>query len=144
MGLYVKNCSTQTKKKYTLRIKHPDIVLKKTLQKNEATILVGHGTDHTAWASYLALKTILKEKYGPDIHVSVIDKKPSKELLIEKIVRSGVRQVGLVPFMLVAGVHVEEDLTGEEDSWKKAFNEKNILVTVKKKGIGYRPSCRNK
>ena len=83
------------------------------------------------------METILKEEYGPYIHVGVIDKKPSKELLIEKIVRSGVRQVVLVPFMLVAGVHVEEDLAGGEDSWEKAFNEKDILVTIKKKGIGY-------
>ncbi|MCD4678561.1 MAG: sirohydrochlorin cobaltochelatase, partial [Desulfobacula sp.] len=58
-------------------------------------------------------------------------------LLIEKIVRSGIRQVTLVPFMLVAGVHVEEDLKGDEDSWKKAFNEKDIAVMVEKKGVGY-------
>ena len=111
--------------------------LKKILHENQATILVGHGTDHPAWTSYLALETILKKEYGPDIHVGVIDKQPSKELLIEKIVRSGVRQVTLVPFMLVAGVHVEEDLKGDEDSWKKAFNEKDIAVMVEKKGVGY-------
>ncbi|ACN13884.1 CbiK2 [Desulforapulum autotrophicum HRM2] len=105
----------------------------------QATVLVGHGTDHPAWTSYLALDTILKNEYGPGIHVGVVDKEPSKDLLIEKLARSGVRQVSLIPLMLVAGVHVAEDLNGDEDSWKNAFNERDIAVTVTEKGVGYNP-----
>ena len=106
--------------------------------QGQATVLVGHGTDHPAWTSYLALETILKNEYGSGIHVGVVDKEPSKDLLIEKLARSGIRHVSLIPLMLVAGVHVEEDLNGnDEDSWKNAFNKKDISVTVKKKGLGY-------
>ena len=34
-------------------------------------------------------------------------------------------------------MHLEKDLTGEKDSWEKAFNEKNIFVKVEKKGLGF-------
>ena len=39
--------------------------------------------------------------------------------------------------MLVAGMHLEKDLTGDKDSWEKAFNEKNIFVKIEKKGLGF-------
>jgi cobalamin biosynthesis Co2+ chelatase CbiK len=37
----------------------------------------------------------------------------------------------------VAGMHLEKDLTGDKDSWEKAFNEKNIFVEIAKKGLGF-------
>jgi sirohydrochlorin cobaltochelatase len=107
------------------------------LEQNEAVVLVGHGTDHPAWASYPALETVLQQIYGSDIHVGVIDKEPSKEQIIKKLVQKGVKQVLLLPFMLVAGMHLKKDLTGDKDSWEKAFNEKNIFVKIVKEGIGF-------
>jgi len=107
------------------------------LQQNEAVILMGHGTDHPAWASYPALENILQQDYGPDVHVGVIDKEPSRELFIEKIVKTGVKQALLLPLMLVAGMHLAKDLEGDEDSWQNAFNEKNIFVKIEKKGLGF-------
>jgi sirohydrochlorin cobaltochelatase len=107
------------------------------LQQNESVILVGHGTDHPAWTAYPALENILKQDYGPDIHVCTIEKEPSRNQFIEKIVQTGVKQVILIPLMLVAGMHLEKDLTGDKDSWKKAFNEKNIFVKIEKKGLGF-------
>lgn len=43
----------------------------------------------------------------------------------------------LIPFMLVAGTHFEEDLAGDDDSWKTAFEEKQISVSVETKGLGF-------
>ncbi len=107
------------------------------LQENEAVILVGHGTDHPAWASYPALENILQQNCGHDVHVGVIDEKPSREQFIETIVKTGVKQVLLLPLMLVAGMHLEKDLEGDGDSWKNAFNGKNIFVNIEKKGLGF-------
>ncbi len=107
------------------------------LQENEAVVLVGHGTQHHAWTSYPALENILKQNYGPDVHIGVIDTKFPKIHLIEKIDRTGAKQIILLPFMLVAGMHLKRDLTGSEDSWQNAFNAKNIFVKIEKQGIGY-------
>jgi len=42
--------------------------------------------------------------------------------------------------MLVAGVHFMEDMAGEEDSWKTAFEEKNISVSLDQNGLGMNSS----
>lgn len=114
--------------------------VEKYLQENEAVVFAGHGTDHHAWASYPALESLLRERYGPDVYLGMLSNKIPKEKLIQKIEDSGVKQVLLAPFMLVAGMHLKEDLIGSDrnaqKSWKQAFNEKNIYVKIEQQGIG--------
>ncbi len=108
--------------------------------ENEAVILTGHGSDHPARSSYLALQYIFREKFGPEIYVGLVeDGYPSREMIIEDVKKSGFKSVRLIPFMLVAGVHFQEDLMGEEDSWKKAFEKKGISVSAETGGIGLIP-----
>lgn len=104
--------------------------------EDEAVIIVGHGTDHPSWSSYLALNHLLKQRLGPNIYVCVIEGQPAKEAIIDSIIESGIKKAHLVPFMLVAGTHFEEDLIGEEDSFKNIFEAKGISVTAETKGIG--------
>ena len=103
---------------------------------DEALVLVGHGTDHPSWATYLALENILREVYGQGIYVGVVEGCPSREQVIEAVVKTGVRKVRLIPLMLVAGVHFIEDLSADEDSWKAAFQEAGLEVDVEPEGIG--------
>jgi len=104
--------------------------------EDEAVIMVGHGTDHPSWSSYLALNHLLKQRLGTNIHVCVIEGEPSKDTIIKSIIESGIKKVHLVPFMLVAGTHFKEDLIGEEDSFKSDFEANGISVTVETEGIG--------
>ena len=41
-----------------------------------------------------------------------------------------------MPFMLVAGDHAQNDMAGEEDSWKSRLEEKGYDVRVIMKGLG--------
>jgi sirohydrochlorin cobaltochelatase len=102
----------------------------------EAQVLVGHGTDHPAWATYMALEKILRELYGDGFHVGVVEGSPSREQVVAAVSRSGLRKVRLIPLMLVAGVHFIEDLTAGEDSWQAAFEEAGLAVRVEPVGIG--------
>jgi len=112
--------------------------LEKYLHKDKAVVLVGHGTNHPSWTSYFALESMIKQKYDSGVYVGVLEKGPPKEILVEKIAQSGVKNVILLPLMLVAGIHVEKDLKGDDkDSWTTAFNEKNISVNVEEKAVGY-------
>jgi sirohydrochlorin cobaltochelatase len=104
--------------------------------REEAVVLVGHGTDHPSWSSYLALDTILREVNGPGVYVGVIDGHPSRDLVLRTVVRSGVRKVRIIPFLLVAGSHFEEDLAGGEDSWKGAFQQAGMEVQIETQGLG--------
>jgi len=110
----------------------------KALSDDEAVVLVGHGTDHPSWSTYLALENILRQVYGSGIYVGVVEGYPSQEQVIQAVVKTGVRKVRLIPLMLVAGVHFIEDLCENEVSWTAAFQEAGLQVDIESEGIGTR------
>jgi sirohydrochlorin cobaltochelatase len=105
--------------------------------KDEVAILIGHGTDHPTWSTYLALHYLFRERFGPRVFVSVVEGYPSREDVIESVKHIGCRTVRLIPFMLVAGTHMKEDIAGGEDSWKEAFERDNIEVRLEENGLGF-------
>jgi sirohydrochlorin cobaltochelatase len=116
--------------------------LKKELpdMKRQAVVFVGHGTDHPIWCAHLALERVLRERLGPHVYVGMIDSPSSCEETVEKVAGIDIKKVHLIPFMLVAGNHFMLDLAGEENgSWKNAFEERGITVTLWNKGLGFIP-----
>jgi sirohydrochlorin cobaltochelatase len=108
--------------------------------KEEALVLVGHGTDHPSWTSYPALQHMLRQKYGDRVHVGAVeDGYPDRDVIVRAVVNGGYCRVRLASFMLVAGVHFEEDLAGEEDSWKTVFESAGLQVVLERGGIGLNP-----
>ncbi|MFZ1985122.1 MAG: sirohydrochlorin cobaltochelatase [Desulfatitalea sp.] len=108
--------------------------------RDEAIILVGHGTDHPAWSAYTALHFMLQQRYGAKVFVgSVEDGCPDRDAIVAAVIAGGFARVRLVPFMLVAGAHFEEDLAGEEDSWKSAFAAAGVPAILESQGLGYHP-----
>ena len=103
---------------------------------DEATVIVGHGTDHPAWACYPALEAVLRQVHGGRVFAGVVEGMPEMADTIAKIKKFGFTKVRLVPFMLVAGVHFKEDLTREEDSWEKSLQREKIEVSVVNHGVG--------
>ncbi|MCK5099575.1 MAG: sirohydrochlorin cobaltochelatase [Desulfobacteraceae bacterium] len=103
---------------------------------DQAVVLVGHGTDHPAWSAYSAFEDILRQLYGSNIFTGVVEGYPEMEVTLQRIKTAGFKKVCIIPFMLVAGVHFNEDLTQEEDSWQKTFECNNIAVSVVNHGIG--------
>jgi len=114
--------------------------LGKNLSQNEdeAVVLVGHGTDHPIWSSYCALHHMFRKKFGAHIYVGVVEGDPSRDKIITAVKGSGVEKVRLIPFMFVAGTHFQEDLAGDDDSWKTAFEEEGISVSLEERGLGLR------
>ncbi len=106
--------------------------------KKEAVVMVGHGSDHPSWCSYMALQQLLHREIGQGIYVGVVEEGcPSQEEIVAAVKQDGFEKVRLMPLMLVAGVHFYEDLAGEEDdSWKSAFEKENIAVSLVPDGIG--------
>lgn len=70
-----------------------------------------------------------------------MDGHPSKERVLQAVVRSGVRSVRLVPFMLVAGAHYEKDLAGGKSSWLAAFAQAGMEVQIENQGLGMREAA---
>lgn len=109
-------------------------------QADEAVILVGHGTDHPAWCAYAALEHMLQERFGDRVRVGLVDEgDPSlaREAVVRAVVERGFGRVRLIPFLLVAGVHFEEDLAGDDDSWKADCEAAGLSVVLENKGLGH-------
>lgn len=104
-----------------------------------AAVLVGHGTDHPAWTAYPALGQMVAAE-GANVHLATVEGEAAMAQTVAAVIQSGARQVHLVPLMLVAGVHVEEDIAGDADSWKRAFLDAGMQVTVEKNGLGKQPA----
>lgn len=105
--------------------------------EREAVVLVGHGTDHCIWTAYPAFYQRLRQMFGPLAYGGMVEEDyPGREILIDSIIAAGYRRVRLAPFMLVAGVHFEEDLADPEDSWKTAFEARGLDVVLEAEGLG--------
>lgn len=102
----------------------------------EAVVFAGHGTDHCTWSVYPAFEMLLRQKYGSRAFVGVVEGGwPCLETVIKNVESAGFDRVRLVPLLLVAGRHFEEDLAGAGDSWKCAFEARNIRVSVESGGL---------
>jgi sirohydrochlorin cobaltochelatase len=103
--------------------------------KREALVLVGHGTDHASWATYPALQYLLSRQFGQQVYVGALEGHPSRQEVVAEIVKSGFKRVRLQPLMLVAGHHLQKDLTGPENSWQASFEKAGLSVTLHHSGL---------
>ena len=97
----------------------------KNRNKNDAVVLMGHGTHHPSNAFYAALMYQLQLK-DPNIFVGTVEGYPEIDLLKSLLVKKKIIKAYLMPFMSVAGDHAMNDMAGEEDSWKSILTEAGI------------------
>ena len=105
--------------------------------EDEAVVFVGHGTDHPAWAMFTAMGGILRDMYGEQAFMGVLEEGyPGQEALIQKVAAKGYKKVRLVPFLLVSGMHFAKDLAGKKDSWKAQLENHGMQVELENTGLG--------
>lgn len=104
---------------------------------DEALVLMGHGTEHYANAIYAALDYQFKDLGYPNVFMGTVEAYPAIESLLKQIQKTGLGKVKLAPFMIVAGDHATNDLSGdEEDSWKSVFERAGYTVSCVVRGLG--------
>ena len=79
----------------------------------------------------------MRAAFGGGIFAGVVERFPGVDHTLARVTAAGFKKIRLIPMMLVAGVHFKEDLTCEEDSWQKVFEQNGITVSVVDKGIGH-------
>lgn len=116
-----------------------DIVSKNFLSPEEGiNLLVAHGTplsDDSANIVYLGLDHLLSRRFS-NVSFCSVEGIPDREGVFRKIQgtlsssHSGENKLRarLIPFMYVAGLHVEQDLLGEQDSYKNRLEEIGFTV----------------
>ncbi len=108
-----------------------------SMDKNNAVVLMGHGSTHPANSSYALLQFILNDEGLNNVYVGTVEGYPTLENIIPKIKEDNINEVTLMPFMLVAGDHAVNDMAGEEeDSWKNQLESEGFKVNVYLHGLG--------
>lgn len=106
-----------------------------------ACILMGHGTSHFSNACYYCLQSYM-HKSNLNAYIANVEGVPSLDAIISELKRKGIKKVLLMPFMLVAGEHVKNDMAGKENSWKTILENKGFKVEVHMHGLGEKEEFR--
>ena len=106
----------------------------KDRKKDDAVVLMGHGTHHPSNAFYAALMWQLQVK-DPNVFVGTVEGYPEADDIREILIQKKIKKAYLMPFMSVAGDHAKNDMAGEEDdSWKSIFTKAGIQCVPILKG----------
>lgn len=107
------------------------------LKEAEGLILVGHGTEHFADAVYAALDYRFKSLGSHNIFVGTVEGFPHMEAVKKELQKTNYKKLYLMPFMIVAGDHANNDICGEaEGTWKRGLEAMGYEVEPVLKGLG--------
>ena len=103
-------------------------------KKDDAVVLMGHGTHHPSNAFYAALMWQLQLK-DPNVFIGTVEGYPEADDIRDLLLQKKIKKAYLMPFMSVAGDHAKNDMAGDEDdSWKSIFTKAGIQCVPILKG----------
>ncbi len=106
-------------------------------------VFMGHGTEHFANATYSQLQLKFRLCGMPNVYVTTVEGFPDFDDTLELMKGKGIKKVALIPFMVVAGDHANNDMAGdEEDSMKNVFTRAGYDVICIVKGLAEFPAFR--
>lgn len=101
-----------------------------------AVVFMGHGTEHPANSAYSQMASILAKEHK-NVFLGTVEGYPGYHEMRTSLLESGVKKVRLMPFMLVAGDHALNDLTGNESgSWMSMLEVEGFETDSNLKGMG--------
>lgn len=116
----------------------------KTSSKDEAVLLMAHGTPQPANAYYSVIQAKLNELGYDNVYVYTVEGWPNLETVMPKLKAKGIKKVKLQPIMMVAGDHATNDMAGDEpDSHKNILKKAGFNVSVNLKGLGENTNIQN-
>ncbi|MFW6006408.1 MAG: sirohydrochlorin cobaltochelatase [Halanaerobiales bacterium] len=104
--------------------------------EKEAVIFMGHGSKHPANSIYTCLDYYFKDKGLNNIWVGTVEGYPEIDSIIPQLQKRNIEKVTLMPLMLVAGDHAQNDMIGEKDSWKSILEKNGFTVDTYLHGLG--------
>ncbi len=80
---------------------------------------------------YMGVEKLVADRY-PHVLAAAVEGIPDPEALFTRMKKERiidrVKQVRILPMMYFAGMHVRDDLMGEEDSWRACLEEMGFTV----------------
>lgn len=112
------------------------------LDADEALVLMGHGTTHFANSAYAQMEHML-QGLCDRVYLATVEGYPALDSVQRQLAkRPEIRRLMLAPFMLVAGDHAQNDMSGDEDSWAEQLKNAGYPVRCILKGLGECPAIR--
>ena len=104
---------------------------------DEVLLFMGHGTEHVANELYPEMGQLFKHFGYSNMHMGTVEGDFSIESFLDELEKLHPDHVHLAPFMIVAGDHATNDMSGEDDdSWKSILEKEGYSVTCTLKGLG--------
>ena len=114
------------------------------LGKQDGVLLMAHGTPHISNAYYAVIQMKLEEMGLKNVYIYTVEGWPSLETVMPKLKKDGIKHVTLMPIMMVAGDHANNDMAGdEEDSHKSILEKEGFKVDAYLHGLGENKKIRN-
>ena len=105
--------------------------------EGEAIVFMGHGTHHEANAVYAALEYAFEADGYDNVFVGTVEGFPTFDNVLNKLKKNDIKKVTLMPLMIVAGDHAENDMGGDEDdAWKTMLKKEGYEVEIYMHGMG--------
>lgn len=113
------------------------------LSDRDMLVLMGHGTTHFANSIYAALDYRFKDRGHMNIFLGTVEAYPAIDTLLRIAEQKKPEKIILAPFMIVAGDHAINDMSGDDgDSWRSRFEAAGYRVECVMKGLGQYPAIR--
>lgn len=112
--------------------------------KKDAVLIMAHGTPHPANAYYAVMQDKLNALGHNNAFVFTVEGWPSFENALEELKERKIKNVTMMPLMMVAGDHAMNDMAGdEEDSFKSMLFKEGFKVDTYLHGLGENSAVQN-
>ena len=111
---------------------------------DEAILVMAHGTPHPANAYYAVIQDGINKMQLKNTYIYTVEGWPSLEDIIPELKAKGIKSVTLMPMMMVAGDHANNDMAGDEpDSHKSILMKAGFKVNTYIHGLGENKAIRS-
>lgn len=107
-----------------------------------AICFMGHGTEAESNQVYTKMQDMLTADGYKNYFIGTVEASPSLDDVKNAIKAGNYKRVILQPLMVVAGDHANNDMAGDEDSWKTAFENEGYEVECLLRGLGENEAIR--
>lgn len=106
-------------------------------EREHAIVFMGHGSTHPANSSYALFQHVIDESKLENVYIANVEGFPELEVILPRLNKNAIKEITLMPFMLVAGDHATNDMASDEkDSWKSILEKEGYKVNIYLHGIG--------
>lgn len=110
----------------------------------DATLIMAHGTPHPGNAYYSVIQNRLNQLGMNNVFVYSVEGRPNLDDVIPQLKQKGFKHVTLMPIMMVAGDHANNDMAGDEpDSHKSQLKAAGFTVDTYIHGLGENAKVRD-